>query len=236
MPRGGLSAVAALENRKPTLRAPRTQTYDPRVAPFRRPVPKSSAQLVTEPASSIFKALITKAFVSVDRGISSGSRIALSDAVREFFKEKKMTKFAKNLLWMVPIAVTFSLAAVAGDLNQKTVFTFSGPVEVPGQVLPAGTYVFKLADSPSNRHIVQVFNQQEDQRVGEPSWRFRITGFARRKRPSSRSTNGRQGRRKRSRVGSIQELTTGTSSCIPKRKLDFWRGGITLRFRRCRLN
>jgi hypothetical protein len=42
--------------------------------------------------------------------------------------------------------------------------TFSAPVEVPGvgaQILPAGTYVFKLLNSQSNRHIVQIFNQAE---------------------------------------------------------------------------
>jgi LPXTG-motif cell wall-anchored protein len=42
--------------------------------------------------------------------------------------------------------------------------TFSGPVEVPGvgaQTLPAGTYVFKILDSQSDRHIVQIFNQDE---------------------------------------------------------------------------
>jgi hypothetical protein len=33
--------------------------------------------------------------------------------------------------------------ASADDFDQKTVFTFSGPVEIPGQVLSAGTYVFK---------------------------------------------------------------------------------------------
>jgi len=49
--------------------------------------------------------------------------------------------------------------ATADEWDQKTVFTFSGPVEIPGQVLPAGTYVFKLADSPSDRNIVQVFQQ-----------------------------------------------------------------------------
>jgi hypothetical protein len=51
--------------------------------------------------------------------------------------------------------------AAADELDQKTVFTFSGPVEIPGQVLPAGIYVFKLADSPSDRTIVQVFSQDE---------------------------------------------------------------------------
>jgi len=29
--------------------------------------------------------------------------------------------------------------AAADDFDQKTVFTFSGPVEIPGQVLSAGT-------------------------------------------------------------------------------------------------
>jgi len=51
--------------------------------------------------------------------------------------------------------------ATADEWDQKTVFTFNGPVEIPGQVLPAGTYVFKLADSPSDRNIVQVFSKDE---------------------------------------------------------------------------
>jgi hypothetical protein len=46
--------------------------------------------------------------------------------------------------------------------NQKTIMTFSQPVEIPGgQVLPAGTYVFKLLDSPSNRNIVQILDEKE---------------------------------------------------------------------------
>jgi hypothetical protein len=46
----------------------------------------------------------------------------------------------------------------ADEYNKKTVMTFNQPVEIPGQVLPAGTYTFKLLDSPSDRHIVQIFN------------------------------------------------------------------------------
>jgi hypothetical protein len=56
--------------------------------------------------------------------------------------------------------------AAADDFDQKTVFTFSGPVEIPGQVLSAGTYVFKLADSSSDRNIVQVFNKDETHLYG----------------------------------------------------------------------
>lgn len=58
-------------------------------------------------------------------------------------------------------------AARADDWNKKTVLTFSGPVEIPGVhvkgwgILPAGTYVFKIVDSQSDRHIVQVFSQDE---------------------------------------------------------------------------
>src|SRR5580698_4102261 len=56
--------------------------------------------------------------------------------------------------------------ATADDWNQRTIFTFSGPVEIPGQVLAAGTYVFKLADSSSDRNIVQVYSKDEKHLYG----------------------------------------------------------------------
>lgn len=52
-------------------------------------------------------------------------------------------------------------AAHADEWNKKTILTFSGPVQVPGATLPAGSYVFKLADIPGNRHVVQVFDKDE---------------------------------------------------------------------------
>jgi len=57
--------------------------------------------------------------------------------------------------------LAFTPAVHADEWNQKTIFTFSGPVEIPGRVLDAGTYVFKLANSASDRHIVQVFSGDE---------------------------------------------------------------------------
>jgi hypothetical protein len=51
--------------------------------------------------------------------------------------------------------------AHADEWNKKTILTFSGPVQVPGATLPAGSYVFKLADIPGNRHVVQVFDKDE---------------------------------------------------------------------------
>jgi LysM repeat protein len=76
-------------------------------------------------------------------------------------------KLLKGLGIVMCLTVLFVLivpAAMADDWNRKTVITFSGPVEVPGvgaQTLPAGTYVFKILDSQSDRHIVQIFNQEE---------------------------------------------------------------------------
>src|SRR5689334_3915175 len=62
------------------------------------------------------------------------------------------------------ICMMFSGSAFGQRWDKKTTVTFSGPVEIPGvdaQILPAGTYVFKLLDSASDRHIVQVFNKDE---------------------------------------------------------------------------
>jgi hypothetical protein len=80
---------------------------------------------------------------------------------------KKMYRFrvVAMIFCLSLVAVTFLSSAKADEWNRKTVVTFSGPVEVPGvgaQTLPAGTYVFKIFDSASDRHIVQIFNEAED--------------------------------------------------------------------------
>ena len=50
-------------------------------------------------------------------------------------------------------------AARADQWNKLTYLTFSGPVQVPGHTLAAGTYTFKLADLGSDRHVVQIFDK-----------------------------------------------------------------------------
>jgi len=45
----------------------------------------------------------------------------------------------------------------ADEWNQATLFTFSQPVQIPGQVLPAGTYLFELVNS-FNHEIVRISN------------------------------------------------------------------------------
>ena len=67
-------------------------------------------------------------------------------------KEAIWIGLALSLVGLVPAS-----SARADDLDKKTVLTFSQPVEIPGVVLPAGTYTFKLANA-FDRHIVQIFN------------------------------------------------------------------------------
>jgi hypothetical protein len=80
------------------------------------------------------------------------------------------------------VALAFSAGAKADEWSKATVVTFSAPVEVPGvgaQVLPAGTYVFRLLDSQSDRHIVQIFNERRDHVFSTilaiPNYRLRTT-------------------------------------------------------------
>src|ERR1700693_1363983 len=57
------------------------------------------------------------------------------------------------------LAVIITIPIVhADDWNQTTRFTFSQPVQIPGQVPPAGTYRFQLANT-DNRHLVQIFRE-----------------------------------------------------------------------------
>jgi len=87
-----------------------------------------------------------------------------------------MACFAGGLLALV---LTAPPQARADQWDQKIVFTFSAPVEIPGQILPAGTYVFKLLDSASDRNIVQVFNDRENHLFGTfltiPDYRLKPT-------------------------------------------------------------
>ena len=49
----------------------------------------------------------------------------------------------------------------ADEWNKRTFLTFSGPVQVPGATLPAGTYLFQLADPNNARHVVMVRDKDE---------------------------------------------------------------------------
>jgi LPXTG-motif cell wall-anchored protein len=74
--------------------------------------------------------------------------------------DKGEVKMLKNMLGsMCALAILAGLApatASAQPADKRTIFTFSGPVDMPGVALPAGKYVFRLANPDTSRNVVQV--------------------------------------------------------------------------------
>ena len=77
-------------------------------------------------------------------------------------------------------AIAFAPAARADEWNKRTVMTINEPIQVPNRVLPPGKYVVKLLDSPSDRHIVQIFNADETHLIttilAMPNYRLEPSG------------------------------------------------------------
>jgi hypothetical protein len=72
----------------------------------------------------------------------------------------KFSKLAFVVASVLSAILFAEVAARADGANQSTMLTFSKPIEIPGQVLPAGTYLLKLPD-PNNLHLVQIFNMDQ---------------------------------------------------------------------------
>jgi hypothetical protein len=106
-------------------------------------------------------------------------------AAKDRVKLMKLFKAATTVFCVALISTAAAPGAKADDWNKKTVVTFSGPVEIPGvhltgwSTLPAGTYVFKLLDSQSDRHIVQIYTKDEKKIVATilaiPNYRLKAT-------------------------------------------------------------
>ena len=58
------------------------------------------------------------------------------------------------------VALTAGVLAAQGiPSDRSTYVTVSGPVSLPGVTLPAGTYLFRLADTQATRNVVQIFDK-----------------------------------------------------------------------------
>src|SRR5579871_3228302 len=81
------------------------------------------------------------------------------------------------------VAGVLAVRAQADPWDKKTYLTVNKTIQVQDRVLPAGTYVFKLLDSPSNRHVVQIFNEDQshiiDTIMAIPNYRLQPTGHSR---------------------------------------------------------
>ena len=74
-------------------------------------------------------------------------------------------------------------AARADDWNKRTILTVNEPTQVANKVLDPGQYVFKLVNSSSDRHIVQVFDANQSHLIetvfAVPAYRTQPTGSTR---------------------------------------------------------
>ena len=73
--------------------------------------------------------------------------------------------------------------AQADQWDKRTILTIDQPIQVMNTFLEPGKYVFKLADSNSDRHIVQIFNGDQthiiDTILAIPNYRLQPTGNSR---------------------------------------------------------
>jgi hypothetical protein len=91
-----------------------------------------------------------------------------------------MNRFATYAAAAVMTLASTLTPALADQWNKKTYLNVNETIQIPGAVLQPGRYVMRLMDSPSNRHIVQVFNEREDQLITTvlaiPNYRLQPTG------------------------------------------------------------
>jgi len=66
--------------------------------------------------------------------------------------------FVAIVLTLVVGSAIFASVARADENNQATQVTFSQSVEIPGQVLPAGSYLFLVASDGYDRNLVRIFS------------------------------------------------------------------------------
>ena len=71
-------------------------------------------------------------------------------------------KIRMTKLWLGAVLGLMTAAiqpAIANEWDKETRIHINAPVQIPGKVLPPGTYVFKLLDSQSNRNIVEIYSE-----------------------------------------------------------------------------
>jgi hypothetical protein len=91
-----------------------------------------------------------------------------------------MTSIRLIALTSLAAAVSLAPMAKADEWNKKTVLTVNEAIQLPTVTLQPGTYTFKLLDSLSDRHIVQVFDKDGMHLITTilaiPNYRLQPTG------------------------------------------------------------
>jgi LPXTG-motif cell wall-anchored protein len=91
-----------------------------------------------------------------------------------------MKNYLKTLAFVAVVSMAGTGIAAADQWDKKTIITTDEAMQLPNMVLQPGTYVIKLADSTSNRHVVQFYDKDEKHLVTTvlaiPNLRLRLTG------------------------------------------------------------
>jgi hypothetical protein len=66
-----------------------------------------------------------------------------------------LTKITVAAFTLAVVWLVMTPAAYADDWDKATRFTVNQPFEIPGMVLPAGTYIVKIVDLVAERHVVR---------------------------------------------------------------------------------
>ena len=69
-------------------------------------------------------------------------------------------KMFTSMICLMLLGIFFVPKGRADIADKKTIVTVDQSIQVPGKVLPAGTYVFKLLNS-NNTTLVSIFNADE---------------------------------------------------------------------------
>jgi len=69
-----------------------------------------------------------------------------------------LRQFALSLVCVGLVSLAVPARTQADEVSQEMLFTFSGPVALPGVVLPAGTYRFVLVNPTSEQNVVRVLS------------------------------------------------------------------------------
>src|ERR1017187_1399205 len=80
-------------------------------------------------------------------------------------------------------SAAFAPVLKADEWNKRTILTVNEAIQIPNKVLQPGKYVMKLLDSSSNRHIVQIFDENGQHLITTvlaiPNYRLQPTGETR---------------------------------------------------------
>jgi hypothetical protein len=112
---------------------------------------KSSAKAVIFTPKDTAKAAIKVENLLFDHDGNENATLFKGDEVM------RIHKLYIVLGMLLAFGVFFELAAHADEANEATTITFSAPIQIPGRMLPAGTYHFQRANS-DNPNLVQIFN------------------------------------------------------------------------------